>query len=92
MVKTDYPSSDCSPSWILLFCHSNYKNLRPGPLGQSDAHSDWYSGGRGFDPLVRPLIFRRDFGSMHRNNMDRLTDRARNDKKLQENKFPILNL
>ena len=30
------------------------------PLGQSDAPSSWYSGGRGFDCRVRPHIFRRD--------------------------------
>ena len=28
--------------------------------GQSDVPSDWYSGGRWFDPQVRPLIFCRD--------------------------------
>ena len=37
-----------------------FKNQLPGPLGQSDARSDWYSGDRGFYPRVRPYIFRRD--------------------------------
>ena len=31
-----------------------------GPLGQLDAPSDLYSGGRWFDPQVWPYSFRRD--------------------------------
>ena len=33
--------------------HCRIIYLRQGLLGQSDAPSDWYSGGRGFDPRVR---------------------------------------
>ena len=29
----------------------------PGPLGQSYAPSDWYSGGRGFDPRSGHICF-----------------------------------
>ena len=36
-------------------------SILPGPLGQSDAPSEWYSGGQWFDPRVRPHVSRRDF-------------------------------
>ena len=35
----------------LNITESNRKILLPGPLGQSDSPFDWFSGGRGFDPL-----------------------------------------
>ena len=34
-----------------LLCDKSLE-VRPGPLGQSDAPSNWCSGGRGFDPCV----------------------------------------
>ena len=52
--------SDCiSSRSLLIFLLLNFMlfkqhhNLRPDPLGQSGAPSDWYSGGHEFDPRVR---------------------------------------